>query len=385
SKTVDAKHYAQFEDGFSLKCDAIEITVSSEQGQYIGFDITPNAKFNNGDTLTLSDLKVIGNSRVSLTGFGLNSSSTVYTDYDTELFDKVELKAVDMDYTAAKPSTIYFYILAHDASGKKISFEGLAKVYMTGSKHSTASGSSSGSSTGNSGNTGSGGSSGTSTNSTDKIVTKGSETRECKACSKGLCWDCDGAGRVYDYVFGYTKCLTCDGIGYCKVCSGTRKITVEVNVINENAVPEGKVFKKCTNCGGSGVCPYCNGGKIYIFKKCFLCSEPGVCKSCNGSGGTLTDKPDPNTGGSSSGSSSSGNSGGSTIGDLNMCFTCGGTGNCSYCHGLRSCPICFGKGGTSVPTYGTGGSGWVNCAGCNGSKKCPRCGGSGKCGTCGGN
>lgn len=389
SKTVDAKHYAQFGYGFSRECDAIEITVSSEQGQYIGFDITPNAKFSNGNTLTLSELKVIGNSRVSLMGFGLNGSSTVYTDYDTELFDKVELKAVDMDYTAAKPSTIYFYILAHDASGKKISFEGLAKVYMTGSKHATTSGSGSGG-TGNSGNTGSsGGSGGTSANSTDKIITKGSDTRECKACSNGLCWDCNGAGRVYDYIFGYTKCLTCDSTGYCKVCSGTRKITVEVNVINENAVPEGKTFKKCTNCLGSGVCPYCNGGKICIFTECFHCRHTGICGFCNGSGGTLTDKPDPNTGGSSSGSgsssggSSSGNSGGSTSSELNICFTCGGTGTCNICHGTDICQACFGRGGQSYNTWGQGGSGWVDCSACNGSKKCKYCT-LGKCKTCGG-
>lgn len=206
-----------------------------------------------------------------------------------------------------------------------------------------------------------------------KFISKGTETRDCGACNTGNCVDCYGSGLY----LGRT-CQKCSGTGKCTVCKGTHKITAKVNVVDENAVPEGKEFKKCGLCKGSGVCYYCNGTKVWFGKKCSTCSETGICSYCGGSGGELKDKPAPSTESSSSGSSSSGN-----IGSLNLCFSCGGTGNCNICHGGGLCQVCFGRGGMSVPTYGQGGSGWVTCKGCNGSRRCKYCS-NGRCSTCGG-
>lgn len=223
--------------------------------------------------------------------------------------------------------------------------------------------------------------------STADIITKSKETRTCKACFSGSCWDCSGSGQEYNYIIGMITCSTCKGTGNCNVCNGTHEISVECNVINENAVPEDKIFKKCAYCDGSGICAYCNGGKKYYGADCIQCKASGKCRTCDGSGGNLADKPKPNdnTGGSTGGNTG-GNTGGSTGGggtSGGICFTCGGTGNCQRCYGRNICPACSGRGGQSYNTWGQGGTGWVNCTACNGRRTCPYCS-HGECRTCGG-
>ncbi len=252
----------------------------------------------------------------------------------------------------------------------------------TYSKKVTVSGS------GSSGNTGSGGSS---SSAGGNVVTKGSKTVKCNSCySLGTCQECYGTGQKYNSIIGYMECNTCGGTGKCNVCNGKGEASVEVNVINEDAVPEGKEFNKCVICQGTGICYMCNGLKVsYGALNCRHCNETGICTNCKGSGGELKDKPKPEPEPSTGGGSSGGSSGTTPTPvnprpGLNICFACNGTKQCNYCHGLRRCPTCFGKGGKSVPTYGTGMDDWVTCTACHGSGKCKKCGGSGKCQTCGG-
>ncbi|MDE6030921.1 MAG: chitobiase/beta-hexosaminidase C-terminal domain-containing protein [Oscillospiraceae bacterium] len=141
-------------------CDKFYFNAAA--GKTVEFYISSGAKFNTGDTLKLSDLSSVekGSGYVSLSGFGLRSGADfISSDNDAKSFDKVELNAVSVDYTGKKASTFYFYILAHDESGKKISLEGLAKVNIKDSKRGAASGSSSGS--GSSTGTGTGSDTGT--------------------------------------------------------------------------------------------------------------------------------------------------------------------------------------------------------------------------------
>ncbi len=266
----------------------------------------------------------------------------------------------------------------------------ISKAYTVKSSSSNSGSSNNSGSSSSSSNSGSSGSSnGTSTNSTSKIITKGTETRECKACySFGNCIECNGMGTVSRYPLGTVDCDRCKGTGKCYICNGTRKINVKANVVNEDAVPEGKEFRKCIQCQASGVCPYCNGGGVQFGKKCSMCEGTGICGTCDGSGGKLADKPAPSTDSSSSGGSSSGgSSGSSSSGNVsvlqNLCPTCRGTLQCNYCHGLRHCLTCSGKGGTYTSTYGHG-TKWTPCTACGGSKKCKKCLGTGKCETCGG-
>ncbi len=238
---------------------------------------------------------------------------------------------------------------------------------------------------GSSGNTESGGGS----SSGGNVVTKGSETVKCNSCySLGTCQECYGTGQKYNAILGYMDCNSCNGTGNCSICGGKGEVSVEVNIINEDAVPEGKEFNKCVICQGTGICYMCNGLKVsFGALDCRHCNATGICSNCNGSGGELKDKPkpEPSTGGGSSGGSS-----GTTPTPvnprpgLNICFACNGTKQCNYCHGLRRCPTCFGKGGRSVPTYGTGMDDWVTCTACHGSGNCKRCNGTGRCTTCGG-
>lgn len=210
----------------------------------------------------------------------------------------------------------------------------------------------------------SGSSEGSGSAASSKVVTKGTETRKCSACYTGYCLTCNGMKEIHMAIIGRVKCDDCNGTGLCTVCGGTREITVEVNVINKDAVPAGKEFKTCIHCAGAGVCPYCNGIKIYLGKKCGMCAGTGVCDICNGSGGELADKPAPDIGGgSSAGSEGSGGSsgGGSSVIVPNpVCNICGGTGTCS---------LCFGTG--KVKQY----KDRVTCPSCGGTRKCKYCGG----------
>lgn len=82
------------------------------------------------------------------------------------------------------------------------------------------------------------------------IYCGGTGQKECMSCGgTGLgtmCYNCQGAGRVYSEYGGWSKCYSCNGRGY----------------------------SKCFSCNGRG------------FVKCLLCSGRGwnKCTSCNGRG-----------------------------------------------------------------------------------------------------
>lgn len=175
---------------------------------------------------------------------------------------------------------------------------------------------------------------------------------------------CFGTGSDYISIIGKVTCSVCNGTGKCKVCGGTREITVEANVINQNAVPAGKKFDQCLTCKSSGLCPYCNGGKVFYGNPCSHCSGKGVCSSCGGDGGKLVNKPASSSGSSSgSGSSSS----------FSFITKKKETRECKACY-AGSCATCFGSGKEFDPIF----LNYVTCSECGGDKNCTVCGGTGE-------
>jgi len=80
------------------------------------------------------------------------------------------------------------------------------------------------------------------------IYCDGSGQQVCISCQGSglgaMCYNCQGAGRVYNEYTGWSKCYVCNGRGYqkCYSCNG-------------------RGWNKCTYCNGRGwvKCTYCNG------------------------------------------------------------------------------------------------------------------------------
>lgn len=108
------------------------------------FLIDQNQSFESGDTLTLSDFSKGNGNEVIIYGLGLREYGVLSSDVYHSQFDKVEFKAISVDYTGKNDSSFYFYIKAHDEKGKSQTIEGIAKVKLTGSKHNSSAGNASG-------------------------------------------------------------------------------------------------------------------------------------------------------------------------------------------------------------------------------------------------
>lgn len=143
---AEAEYWRAYDEDNKLY-DTISVTVSD--GKSIEFYIAQDHKFNTGDTIK-SWKTGDGFSCVALVGFGLNADEYNITcnKDDIKFFDKVEFKAIGIDYTGKTPSVLYFYILAHDENGSKICLEGITKTTINNSKNVALNGS------GSSGNTG---------------------------------------------------------------------------------------------------------------------------------------------------------------------------------------------------------------------------------------
>lgn len=197
----DSKHYIG-----GLGDDCIKVTNGSAEAIFI---IGSLSGYTAGKTLSMSDLKS-SSASLQIKGWNISGSKSIFSNTKSDMgsITDVTLKVISIDYTGAKPSQFYFYILATSANGStKESLEGIINVTLNKPSE--------------------GGSGGGGTLLPFPDIQR-SETHVCSVCTgTGKCSGCRGTGKVYYGTKGEkVNCFLCHGSATCQSCKGTGKITV---------------------------------------------------------------------------------------------------------------------------------------------------------------